>query len=425
MSEKIELNVFQGSDLFEQTTRVIVHAANILGLDNNTYKRLIYPKRAIVVSIPVRMDNGDIQIFEGYRVHHNLTLGPGKGGIRFHTDVSLSETAALATLMTFKSALFALPLGGAKGAIKCDPYTLSDRERQALTRRYVSEIHSFIGPDQDIPAPDVGTDPQIMAWIMDTFSLEKGYAVPSVVTGKPIEIGGSLGRIEATGRGVIYSIIETAKHLDIELNQDTSFVVQGFGNVGSVAAKKATKLGCKVIAVSDVKGGIYNPNGLDVSAVSKYVQENKFLEGYKEADTISNEELLLLKCDILVPAALSGVVTKDNADKVQANLIAEGANGPLTREADEILRDKNVFVIPDLIANAGGVTVSYFEYVQDLQNLFWSEKDINNKLWNLMSDTLQKTFNLSKSYSTDLRTAAFISGMQRITNAMKWRGFFP
>jgi glutamate dehydrogenase (NAD(P)+) len=425
MEKKNNIHVWEGSELFEQTVSTVRHAASILGIDENTIKRITHPKRALVVSIPVRMDNGEIKVFEGYRVHHNLTLGPGKGGLRYHPSVNLSETAALAMLMTYKASLFALPLGGAKGAINCNPLELSERELQALTRRFVSEIHSFIGPDRDIPAPDIGTNPQVMAWIMDTYSAEHGHGIPGVVTGKPIEIGGSLGRVEATGRGVIYSIIETAKHLDIELNQETAFAIQGFGNVGSIAAKKAIKLGCKVVAVSDVSGGLYNPNGLDISAVIQHVEENKFLKGYKEADFITNEELIEVKCDVLIPAALSGVIHKKNANKVNAKLIAEGANGPLTRDGDDILKDKNTFIIPDILANAGGVTVSYFEYVQDIQNLFWSEKDINNKLWNLMSETIQKTFNLSKAYKTDLRLAAMISGIQRIVNAMKWRGFFP
>jgi glutamate dehydrogenase (NAD(P)+) len=418
-------HVWEDSELFQESAKVVRRACEMLNIEEGMVERLIHPRRALVVTVPVRMDNGEIQLFDGYRVHHSLTLGPAKGGIRYHTDCTLSETAALAMLMTYKCSLFSLPLGGAKGAVRCNPYELSAREKQALTRRFCSEIHSFIGPDRDIPAPDIGTDAQVMAWIMDTYSLEKGYAVPSVVTGKPVEIGGSLGRVEATGRGVIYSIIETIKHLDMELNQDTRFTIQGFGNVGSIAAVKATKLGCKVTAVSDYKSGVYNPSGLNIPDVIKYVEENKLLEGYPEADAVTNEELLEIDTEILIPAAISGVISKTNAHNIKAQIIAEGANGPLTRDADDILKDKNVFIIPDILANAGGVTVSYFEYVQDLQNLFWSEKDINNKLWNIMSETVQKVFHVSRTKSCDLRTAAFVCGIERVAKAQQWRGTFP
>ncbi len=418
-------HIWEDSELFQESAKGVIKAAEELGLSDELIDRLIQPRRALVVTLPVRMDNGDVRFFDGYRVQHSMTLGPAKGGIRYHPDSTLSETAALAMLMTYKCSLFSLPLGGAKGAVRCDSMALSDREKQALTRRYCSEIHSFIGPDRDIPAPDIGTDAQVMAWFMDTYSFEKGHAVPGVVTGKPVEIGGSLGRLEATGRGVIYTIIETAKHLDMELNQDTTIVINGFGNVGSVSASKAKKLGCKVIAVSDVKGGLYNPNGLNITDVQNYVKENTFLEGYKEADYITNDELIELETDIFIPASVSGIVTKDNADRVKAKIIAEGANGPLTRDADIILRDKNVTIIPDILANAGGVTVSYFEYVQDLQNMFWSEKDVNNKLWNTVSETVQRVFHESQRRKTDLRTAAFMVGIQRVIKAFTWRGTFP
>lgn len=396
-----------------------------MNLDPNILRRLCTPKRALIVSVPVRMDDGQIKVFEGYRVHHNMTLGPAKGGIRYHHDVSLSEVAGLAMLMSVKCALMALPLGGAKGGIRVDPSKLSRGELQRLTRRYTSEIYAMIGPDKDIPAPDVGTNAQTMAWIMDTYSQQTGYAVPGVVTGKPIEIGGSLGRSEATGRGVVYCLIEASRVLGRDLNEGVRIAIQGYGNVGAAAAKKIQKIGCKVVAVSDVSGGIYNPNGLDLDAVNKHVEETKYLKGFKGADSITNEELIGVDCDILIPAALEGQIHKGNAGNIKAKIIAEGANGPTTIEADQILHDRGVYLIPDILANAGGVTVSYFEWVQGLQQLFWSEKEVNNKLWDIMSNAFERVHVISKEKKVDMRTAAMVAGLDRLSKAMLVRGFFP
>jgi len=318
-----------------------------------------------------------------------------------------------------------LPLGGAKGGIRVDPSKLSRGELQRMTRRYTTEILPFIGPDKDVPAPDVGTNAQTMAWMMDTYSQEVGYAVPGVVTGKPIEIGGSLGREEATGRGVVYCIIEAAKHLGMNLDENIKVVVQGYGNVGSSAAKKMQKIGAKVIAISDVSCGIFNGDGLNLDHVNNYLLKNKILKGYPEAKEISNRELLELPCDILIPAALEGQITKEVAQNIKAKIVAEGANGPTTDDADEILFQKGIFVIPDILANAGGVTVSYFEWVQGIQHLFWSEKEINNKLWDIMSAAFARVLKISLDTKCTMRSAALIAGIQRLSKAMLWRGFFP
>jgi glutamate dehydrogenase (NAD(P)+) len=352
-------------------------------------------------------------------------MGPAKGGIRYHPSVSLSETAALAMLMTFKCSLMNLPLGGGKGGIAVDPSKLSRGEKQRLTRRYTTEILPFIGPEKDIPAPDVGTDGQTMAWILDTYSQELGYCVPGVVTGKPIEVGGSLGREEATGRGVVYTIIEASKALNIKLDETTKVAVQGFGNVGRAAAKKMQKIGTTVVAVSDYTGGIYNPKGLDLDHVSAYIAKNKTLSGYPEAEAITNDQLLELPCDILIPAALEGQITDKNAAKIKAKIIAEGANGPTESAADKILFERNVFVIPDILANAGGVVVSYFEWVQGIQKLFWTEKEVNNKLFEIMSQTFAKVLAVSLEKKVNMRTAALICGIDRLSKAMLSRGFFP
>jgi glutamate dehydrogenase (NAD(P)+) len=394
-------------------------------LDPNILRRLCTPKRALIVSVPVRMDDGQIQVFEGYRVHHNMTLGPAKGGIRYHHDVSLSEVAGLAMLMSVKCALMALPLGGAKGGIRVDPSKLSRSELQRLTRRYTSEVYSMLGPDKDIPAPDVGTNAQTMAWIMDTYSQQTGYAVPGVVTGKPIEIGGSLGRSEATGRGVVYCLIEAARVLGKDLNENMRIAIQGYGNVGAAAAKKIQKIGCKVVAISDVSGGLYNPNGLDLDAVNKHLEETKYLKGYKDADAITNDELIGIDCDVLIPAALEGQINGKNANSIKAKIVAEGANGPTTIEADQILHERGVYLIPDILANAGGVTVSYFEWVQGLQQLFWSEKEVNNKLWDIMSNAFERVHTISIERKIDMRTAAMVAGLERLSKAMLTRGFFP
>jgi glutamate dehydrogenase (NAD(P)+) len=417
--------IWEESSLFKNAVKQLDRAAAIMNLDPNVLTRLHTPKRALIVSVPVRMDDGHIEVFEGYRVHHNMSLGPAKGGIRYHPDVNLSEVAGLAMLMTFKCSLMHLPLGGAKGGIRVDPNKLSRSELQRMTRRYTTEIMPFIGPEKDVPAPDVGTNAQTMAWIVDTYSQIKGYSVPGVVTGKPIEIGGSLGRVEATGRGVVYSLIEAAKTRNMSLDERTTVVVQGFGNVGSAAAKKIQKIGCKVIAVSDVSGGIYNKNGLDLDNVNAYLAKNRVLKGYPEADFITNQELLELPCDILILAAMEGQVTEANANNIKAKIIAEGANGPTTDQADEILHDKGILVIPDILANAGGVTVSYFEWVQGLQQLFWSEKEVNNKLWDIMSTTYNRVHAVATEKKCTMRTAALVDSVSHLSKAMLLRGFFP
>ncbi len=417
--------IWEESTFYQNAVKQLEYAGQVMNLDPNVLTRLKMPKRALIVSVPVRMDDGNIKVFEGYRVHHSMSMGPAKGGIRYHPSVSLSETAALAMLMTFKCSLMNLPLGGGKGGIAVDPSKLSRGEKQRLTRRYTTEILPFIGPEKDIPAPDVGTDSQTMAWILDTYSQELGYCVPGVVTGKPIEVGGSLGREEATGRGVVYTIIEASKALNIKLDENTKVAVQGFGNVGRAAAKKMQKIGTTVVAVSDYTGGIYNPKGLDLDHVSAYIAKNKTLGGYPEAEAISNEQLLELPCDILIPAALEGQITDKNAAKVKAKIIAEGANGPTESAADKILFEKNVFVIPDILANAGGVVVSYFEWVQGIQKLFWTEKEVNNKLFEIMSNTFAKVYAVSLEKKVNMRTAALICGIDRLSKAMLSRGFFP
>jgi glutamate dehydrogenase (NAD(P)+) len=417
--------IWEESTFYQNAVKQLEYAGQVMNLDPNVLTRLKMPKRALIVSVPVRMDDGNIKVFEGYRVHHSMSMGPAKGGIRYHPSVSLSETAALAMLMTFKCSLMNLPLGGGKGGIAVDPSKLSRGEKQRLTRRYTTEILPFIGPEKDIPAPDVGTDSQTMAWILDTYSQELGYCVPGVVTGKPIEVGGSLGREEATGRGVVYTIIEASKALNIKLDETTKVAVQGFGNVGRAAAKKMQKIGTTVVAVSDYTGGIYNPKGLDLDHVSAYIAKNKTLSGYPEAEAISNEQLLELPCDILIPAALESQITDKNAAKIKAKIIAEGANGPTESAADKILFERNVFVIPDILANAGGVVVSYFEWVQGIQKLFWTEKEVNNKLFEIMSNTFAKVYAVSLEKKVNMRTAALICGIDRLSKAMLSRGFFP
>jgi glutamate dehydrogenase (NAD(P)+) len=417
--------IWEESPLYKNSIKQLDRAAEIMGLDPNIHTRLHTPKRALIVSVPTRMDDGSVKVFEGYRVHHNMTLGPAKGGIRYHQDVSLSEVAALAMLMTFKCSLMGLPLGGAKGGVRVDPTKLSRAELQRMTRRYTTEILPFIGPDKDVPAPDVGTNSQTMAWIMDTYSQEIGHAVPGVVTGKPVEIGGSLGREEATGRGVVYCIIEAAKHLNMNLDQNVRVAIQGFGNVGSAAARKMEKIGCKVVAVSDVSCGIYNANGLNLDDLNAYIKKNRLLKGYPEGQEVTNQQLLELPCDILIPAALEHQITKENAPKIKAKIIAEGANGPTSEEADAILHDRGVFLIPDILANAGGVTVSYFEWVQGLQQLFWTEKEVNNKLWDIMSSSFQRVLTVSIDKKCSMRTAALLVSIQRLSKAMLARGLFP
>ena len=398
-------------------------AAAKLNVDANVASRLRRPDRALIVSVPIRMDDGKVQVFTGYRVQHNDVLGPFKGGIRYHPEVNLGEVSALAMWMTWKCSLVGLPLGGAKGGVTCDPVELSRQELQSMTRRYTAEILNFIGPEIDIPAPDLGTNEQVMAWVMDTFSQHKGHAVPEIVTGKPVDIGGTLGRREATGRGVVYTIIEAAKHLSIDLARCTA-VVQGFGNVGSVAVKELANIGVKIIGVADRTGGFYDPKGLPVQKLLELADKYHSLENCPYGQKISNAEVLELKCDILVPAALEMQITKENADRLQCRILAEGANGPTTLEADAILKEKGVFLIPDILANAGGVVVSYFEWVQDLQNFFWTEQEVNQKLRDILVRAFREVLDMSQREKVDMRLAALMIGIERVERAMLWRGLY-
>jgi glutamate dehydrogenase (NAD(P)+) len=398
-------------------------AADRLGVDPNVARRLRRPDRALIVSVPTRMDDGGVKVFTGYRVQHNDVLGPFKGGIRYHPAVNLGEVAALAMWMTWKCSLVGLPLGGAKGGIACDPAELSRHELQSMTRRFTAEIINVIGPEVDVPAPDMGTGEQVMAWIMDTYSQHKGHAVPEIVTGKPVAIGGTLGRREATGRGVVYMILEAAKHLNIDLTRCTA-VVQGFGNVGSVAVKELANIGVKVIGVSDRTGGFVDEKGLPVEKLLELADKNHSLEGCPYGDKISNEELLELKCDLLVPAALEMQITKANAAKIHCRILAEGANGPTTPDADAILRENGIFLIPDILANAGGVVVSYFEWVQDLQNFFWNEVEVNSKLREILVKSFHEVLGMSEKHGVDMRLAALMIGIDRVTRAMLWRGLY-
>jgi glutamate dehydrogenase (NAD(P)+) len=398
-------------------------AAEAMGLDPNLRERLKLPQRSLVVSLPVRMDDGRVEVFTGYRVQHDSSRGPSKGGVRYHPDVNLGEVAALAMWMTWKCALAGLPYGGAKGGVAVAPKQLSPAELQRLTRRYAAEIFPLIGPDKDIPAPDVGTDAQIMAWMMDTYSQQVGYAVPGVVTGKPLSIGGSLGREEATGRGVVYVTHEVLRHLKLSLD-GASVVIQGFGNVGSHTARIMHEHGARIIAVSDVNGGLYSNKGLDIMALLRRNPSQPLHES-KLGDAITNDELLQLDCTVLVPAALSEQITANNANSLRCRILSEGANGPTTLEADRILADKGIFVIPDILANSGGVIVSYFEWVQDLQRFFWSATDIQNRLQDIITSAFQRTLHFSSERQVSMRMAALMSGIDQVAQAHLQRGLYP
>jgi glutamate dehydrogenase (NAD(P)+) len=398
-------------------------AAEGMGLDPNLRERLKLPQRSLVVSLPVRMDDGRVEVFTGYRVQHDSSRGPSKGGVRYHPDVNLGEVAALAMWMTWKCALAGLPYGGAKGGVAVAPKQLSPAELQRLTRRYAAEIFPLIGPDKDVPAPDVGTDAQIMAWIMDTYSQQVGYAVPGVVTGKPLSIGGSLGREEATGRGVVYVTHEVLRHLKLSLD-GASVAIQGFGNVGSHTARIMHEHGARIIAVSDVNGGVFNNKGLDITALLRRDPSQPLHES-KLGDAITNEELLQLDCTVLVPAALSEQITAKNANSLRCRILSEGANGPTTLEADRILADKGIFVIPDILANSGGVIVSYFEWVQDLQRFFWSATDIQNRLQDIITSAFQRTLHFSSERRVSMRMAALMSGIDQVAQAHLQRGLYP
>ena len=399
-------------------------AAEPLNLPADLAEVLKTPKRQLIVSIPVQMDNETIRVFEGYRVQHNIARGPAKGGIRYHPAVTLDEMKALASLMTWKCATVNIPYGGGKGGIICDPKSMSKRELERLTRRYTSEIIIMLGPDQDILAPDVYTDSQTMAWVMDTYSMTKGYSSLSVVTGKPVALGGSLGRNEATARGCFYVTQEAAKVKGLMLNGSKA-VIQGFGNAGLNLARFYHKAGIHVIAVTDSKGGLYCHKGLDIPAVIEHKVKTGQLEDYQEADAITNSELLTLECDILAPAALEPVITMENAPKVRAKIIAEAANGPTTPGADQILFENGIFLLPDILANAGGVTVSYFEWVQDLQGFFWDEDDVNRQLQRIMVTSFKDVYRMADKYSVNMRTAAHMIAINRVAEATRVRGLFP
>lgn len=397
-----------------------------INLNKNIAKRLRQPERAMVVSVPFRKDDGSVEVTTGYRVHHSDALGPCKGGIRYHEHVSLGEVAALAMSMTWKCSLAGLPLGGGKGGVTINPKLLSRAELQRLTRRYTLGICHMIGPDTDIPAPDLGTSDQVMAWIMDSYSQHKGHPTPGVVTGKPVSIGGTLGRKEAAGRGVVYAIVKTAEKLNIPLDEKFTLAIQGIGQVGGPVFRKFHKFGCRVIAVSDVGGGIYNKDGLSYPEVMAYVEQHKTLKGFPNAEYISNEKLLELKCDCLVPSAIERVINKDNVAKLNCRILAEGANGPTTKEADFVLsKESDIFIIPDILANAGGVIVSYFEWVQDLQSLFWKEKEVNSRLWDIMSDSFDRVYELAQKEKFSMRVAAMATAMKKVEEAMLVRGLFP
>lgn len=410
--------------LFQVAVEQFNIAADVIGLDDDMRRILSVCKREFTVNFPVEMDDGSVQVFTGHRVHHNSGPGPTKGGIRFHPDVTVEEVKALAMWMTWKCAVVGLPYGGAKGGVTCNPKLMSQNELQNLTRRFTSEISGMIGPNRDIPAPDVNTNPQIMAWIMDTYSMHHGYSIPGVVTGKPLILGGSEGRSEATGRGTVFTIQEAAPKIGLELSGSTC-VVQGFGNAGSVAARLMAELGSKVIGVSDSTGGIHNPNGLDIPAVMAHKARTGSVVGYAEADNCTNAELLELECDILIPAAMEEVITESNASRIRARLIAEAANGPTTPEADRILYDRGITVAPDILANAGGVTVSYFEWVQALQAFPWTEVEVNQRLSQIMTRAFNAVFETSKRYNVHMRTAALSLAIQRVADFTRVRGIYP
>jgi glutamate dehydrogenase (NAD(P)+) len=410
---------------YEIARKQVDIAGKYLELNPGILEMLKSTKREVVVHFPVKLDDGSMKIFTGYRVVHNPARGPAKGGIRYHPDVNLDEVRALSMWMTWKTAVVNIPFGGSKGGVCCNPKAMSLQEIENLTRRFTYEIAPYIGPESDIPAPDVYTNPQVMAWIMDTYSILKGYTVPGVVTGKPVELGGSLGRLEATGKGVFMTAREAAQRIGLPL-EGARVVIQGAGNVGGIAARNFSRAGCRVIAISDSKGGIYNSSGLDVEKVLDCKDRSQcFLTRELEVEDIRKEELLELECDILVPAALENQITEKNAPRLQCRIIAEGANGPTTPAADEILFDRGVLVVPDILANAGGVTVSYFEWVQNLQEMFWSEEEVYDRLQKILSRAFAETDQIARQKKISMRTAAYILGIQRVAKAMELRGIYP
>jgi len=412
-----------GENPFEAMMSRFDYAAQLLNLDGGLYKVLRNPEKQLIVSVPVQMDNGQVEVFTGYRVLYNTSRGPGKGGIRFDKAVTLEEVTALAAWMTWKCAVVNIPFGGSKGGVNCDPLAMSVTELERMTRRYTSAIMQLLGPDSDVPAPDVNTNERVMAWVMDTYSMQMRHTVTAVVTGKPIEMGGSAGRREATGRGCMIVTQEALRHLGLP-STGARVAVQGFGNVGSVSADLLHRAGFSVVAVSDVKGGIYNEKGLDIPDVLSWRSKNRYLSGYKNAQAITNDELLALDCEVLLPAALENVITAKNADKIRAKVIVEGANGPTAAGADEILDRKGIFVVPDILANAGGVTVSYFEWVQDRGGYFWDEETVNNRLAQIMTNSFRNVLDVAKKYNVNMRIAAYTLAIDRVAAVHRLRGMY-
>jgi glutamate dehydrogenase (NAD(P)+) len=413
-----------GDSAWETALAQLDEVAELMGLAPGVHEILRAPKRTLIVSVPFRLDDGSTRVYDGYRVHHNVTRGPAKGGIRYHPLVGLDEVKALAMWMTWKCAIVGIPFGGAKGGVAVDVKTHSRGELERMTRRYASEILPFIGPERDIPAPDMNTSEETMSWIMDTYSMNSGYSVPGVVTGKPVAIGGSKGRGGATSRGVMFMIFSTLKTLGVGIDE-VSVAIQGYGKVGGFAAQLLHDAGCRVVAVSDVEGGLYREKGLDPEAINRHKREAGSVQGFPGAEAITNEELLEIDCDVLVPAAIEGVISVKNADAIKAKVVCEGANGPVTFEADKILNDKGVFVVPDILANAGGVTVSYFEWVQDIQAYFWSEDEVNDRLRDIMEDAFSQVHSLATEKGLSMRQAAHWIGVGRVAEAHLTRGLFP
>ncbi len=409
---------------WETALHQLDEAARIMDLDPGVHEVLRHPRRALQVSVPTRMDDGSIRVFQGYRVHHNTSRGPSKGGIRYHPSVDLDEVKALAMWMTWKCAVVSIPYGGAKGGVVVDPAELSPGELQRMTRRYASEILPLIGPERDIPAPDLGTNEQVMAWIMDTYSTREGFSVPGVVTGKPLSIGGSAGRSQATARGVMYITLATMKHLGMSV-EEARVVVQGFGNVGGGTVQLLHDQGCQIVGVSDVNGGTYNPHGLSPQGLFAHKAKGGSFGSYEGGEPVTNEELLELDCDVLIPAAIEGQLTDANAERVQASVIVEAANGPTTPEGDDIFHERGILVVPDILANAGGVTVSYFEWVQALQAFYWSEDEVNDRLRKIMEKSYVDVLNLAEERKVPMRTAATILGVGRVADAHVTRGLYP
>ncbi len=416
--------IFEESPVFQMAVRQLDTVAAAIDLDPNILERLRWPKRAVIVSVPIKLDDGRTHTFTGYRVQHSLTSGPSKGGVRYHPSVDLGEIAALAMWMSWKCAIMNLPFGGAKGGIACDPAKLSLGENERMTRRYTEELLPVIGPRMDVPAPDLGTDEQTMAWMMDTYSMSVGYACPEIVTGKPVELGGTYGRREATGRGVVYCVLQALQELDIAPANATA-AVQGFGNVGAVTCQELALRGVKIIAVSDRYGAIANPQGIDVAALSRFVASGKLLKDFPEASQIAPEDVLTTACTVLVPAALERQITQQVAPKLKCRVLAEGANGPTTPNADDILNQSGIFVIPDVLCNAGGVTCSYFEWVQDIQQFLWSEQVVNQKLEELMVRAFNQVRQRAKEMQLPMRIAALSLGVEKVAKEKKKRGLYP